>query len=106
MYGRTGRAALGALAAFLLAACGAPDAGSVAGGGAGAAPAAATGAPPPTRSGTPELRVSAVAGGLSHVWDVGFLPDGRVAPALTVFPSGDAAPGRPGPSATGRVTWG
>ena len=66
-----------ALTAFLLAGCSAPEAASVAGGGAGSAPAAATSAQP-TRTGTPELRVSTVAEGLSHVWDLGFLPDGRV----------------------------
>ncbi|OLT19615.1 hypothetical protein BJF78_36025 [Pseudonocardia sp. CNS-139] len=27
---------------------------------------------------TPDLRVTTVAAGLSHVWDLGFLPDGRV----------------------------
>jgi len=64
------------LAALLVAGCGAPEAASVAGGGAGSAPAATTAQP--TRTGTPELRVSTVADGLSHVWDVGFLPDGRV----------------------------
>jgi glucose/arabinose dehydrogenase len=30
------------------------------------------------RTGTPELQVSTVAEGLTHVWDLGFLPDGRV----------------------------
>jgi aldose sugar dehydrogenase len=65
-----------ALAALLVTACSAPETASVAGGGAGSAPAAAT--TQPTRSGTPELRVSTVADGLSHVWDLGFLPDGRV----------------------------
>ena len=60
-----------------LAGCGsAPDSTSVAAGGAGTAPAAGTAAP--ARTGTPELRVGVVAGGLSHVWDVGFLPDGQV----------------------------
>jgi aldose sugar dehydrogenase len=78
VHARTGRAALVALATFLLAACGTPDSGSVAGGGAGAAPAASTGGQAPTRTGTPELRVSTVAGGLSNVWDVGFLPGGQV----------------------------
>jgi glucose/arabinose dehydrogenase len=69
---------LAALTALLAVACGTPDSGSVASGGAGNAPAAVTGSPPPSRSGTPELRVSSVAAGLSHVWDLGFLPDGRV----------------------------
>jgi aldose sugar dehydrogenase len=67
-----------ALAATLgLAGCGsAPDSTSVAAGGAGTAPAAGSAAP--SRTGTPELRVTEVAGGLSHVWDLGFLPDGQV----------------------------
>ncbi len=33
--------------------------------------------PAPSRTGVPELQVELVAGGLSHVWDIGFLPDGR-----------------------------
>lgn len=54
-------ALLGALAALLAAvACGADPAG---------------GAP---RAAAPALRVTEVAGGLEHVWDVGFLPDGRL----------------------------
>ncbi len=67
-----------ALAVLLgLAGCGsAPDSTSVAAGGAGTAPAAESTAP--SRTGTPELRVGVVAGGLSHVWDLGFLPDGQV----------------------------
>ena len=69
---------LAALTTLLAVACGAPESGSVAAGGAGNAPAALTGSSPPSRSGTPELRVSTVAGGLDHVWDMGFLPDGRV----------------------------
>ena len=47
-----------------------------AGGGAGTASATPTAQP--SRSGTPELRVSTVAAGLDQVWDVGFLPDGRM----------------------------
>jgi glucose/arabinose dehydrogenase len=58
-----------------LSGCSAPEPNSVEGGGAGAAPAAGTVAP--TRTGTPELQVEAVASGLSHVWDIGFLPDGE-----------------------------
>lgn len=67
------------LAALIgLAGCGStPDATSVEAGGAGNAPAAAT-PTPPARTGTPELRVEEVATGLSHVWDVGVLPDGQV----------------------------
>jgi aldose sugar dehydrogenase len=77
-HGRVqGRVVLAALAVVLATACSAPDAGSVAAGGAGNAPAAPTGAAP-SRSGTPELRVTTVAGGLDHVWDMGFLPDGRM----------------------------
>jgi aldose sugar dehydrogenase len=66
--------------AVLLGACG--DASSVAGGGAGSAPAAGgqEGGPDalPRRTDTPELRVSTVADGFQHVWDLGFLPDGRI----------------------------
>ncbi|MCY7342519.1 MAG: PQQ-dependent sugar dehydrogenase [Pseudonocardia sp.] len=53
---------------------------SVAGGGAGAAPATGSvgASPAPTRTGTPELSVSVVAGDFEHVWDVGFLPEGQV----------------------------
>jgi aldose sugar dehydrogenase len=58
--------------------CTGPDATSVEGGGAGTAPAATgmTGSPAPTRTGTPDLQVEVVAAGLSHVWDIGVLPDG------------------------------
>lgn len=49
---------------------------SVDGGGAGNAPAAPVAAP--TRTGTPDLDVQVVASGLADVWDLGFLPDGRV----------------------------
>lgn len=49
---------------------------SVEGGGAGNAPAAT--ASTPTRTGTPALKVDVVASGLADVWDMGFLPDGRV----------------------------
>jgi glucose/arabinose dehydrogenase len=38
------------------------------------APATVT---PTTRTGVPQLQVELVASGLSHVWDIGFLPDGR-----------------------------
>lgn len=50
------------------------ESGSVEAGGAGAAPAATTA---PSRTGTPDLAVGVVAAGLSQVWDIGFLPDGR-----------------------------
>ena len=56
----------------------------MASGGAGAAPAAeatpgnAATTVAPARVGVPALQVSEVASGLSHVWDIGFLPDGRV----------------------------
>lgn len=75
--GPVGRAAVaaGVVAMVGVAGCGAPG------------PAAVeSGAPPtssapdnvaPARTGTPELQVELVAGGLSHVWDIGFLPDGR-----------------------------
>jgi aldose sugar dehydrogenase len=32
----------------------------------------------PSSTATPQLRVETVAGGLSHGWDIGFLPDGKV----------------------------
>jgi aldose sugar dehydrogenase len=75
-----------ALVAVLgMAACGDPQPAPGAAGDSGATPPAPIGgaaAPPiaqaPPRTGTPELRVSEVAAGLSHVWDLGFLPDGRI----------------------------
>jgi aldose sugar dehydrogenase len=70
-------AGLALAAAIGLAGCGStPDSTSVAAGGGGTAPAAGTAAP--ARTGTPELRVGVVAGGLAHVWDLGFLPGGQV----------------------------
>lgn len=63
--------------AVALAGCSVPSPGSVAAGGAGSAPAAA-GTAAPVRRGVPDLQVDVVASGLSHVWDVGVLPDGRV----------------------------
>jgi len=33
---------------------------------------------PPSSTETPQLKVETVAGGLSHGWDIGFLPDGKV----------------------------
>jgi aldose sugar dehydrogenase len=79
--GPVGRALLaaGTSAALGLTGCAGPDADSVAGGGAGAAPAATgtAGSPAPSRTGTPDLQVEVVATGLSHVWDIGVLPDGR-----------------------------
>ncbi len=33
---------------------------------------------PPSSTETPKLKVETVAGGLSHGWDIGFLPDGKV----------------------------
>ncbi len=59
-----------------LAGCAAAEPTSVESGGAGTAPAASSSALP-TRTGTPGLRVGVVAAGLEHVWDIGFLPDGR-----------------------------
>lgn len=73
--------ALVAVAATLvLAGCAAAPPESVADGGAGRAPSGGPeGAPdPPARAGTPQLRVSDVAGGFDNPWDVGVLPDGRV----------------------------
>jgi glucose/arabinose dehydrogenase len=71
--------ATGFSAVLGLTGCAGPDATSVEGGGAGTAPAAtsAAGSPAPTRTGTPDLQVEVVAAGLSHVWDIGFLPDGH-----------------------------
>ena len=40
--------------------------------------APATTSAPAARTGIPELQVEVVADGLSHVWDLGFLPDGQV----------------------------
>ncbi|GAA5138708.1 PQQ-dependent sugar dehydrogenase [Pseudonocardia adelaidensis] len=65
----------GVVAAVGVAGCGAP----------GPAPAESAAAPTttapagvaPARTGVPELQVEAVASGLSHVWDIGFLPDGE-----------------------------
>jgi glucose/arabinose dehydrogenase len=74
---RLAAAGLALTAAIGVAGCGStPDSTSVAAGGGGTAPAAGTAAP--ARTGTPELRVGVVAGGLSHVWDLGFLPGGQV----------------------------
>jgi aldose sugar dehydrogenase len=67
---------LAALAALLVVACSAPAAPPAVSDGAGTATATPT--VQPSRSGTPELRVSTVATGLDQVWDIGFLPDGRM----------------------------
>ncbi|HYH33325.1 MAG TPA: PQQ-dependent sugar dehydrogenase [Pseudonocardia sp.] len=80
--GPLGRAVLaaGVSAVLGLTGCSTPDATSVEGGGAGSAPAATSTAGStvaPTRTGTPDLQVEVVASGLSHVWDIGFLPEGR-----------------------------
>jgi aldose sugar dehydrogenase len=64
------------VAAVALTGC-AADTTSVASGGAGSAPAA-TASAVPTRTGTPDLAVTVVATGLADVWDMGFLPDGRI----------------------------
>lgn len=67
----------GVVAVVGVAGCGAPGP-APAPAESGAAPA--TSAPAttaPARTGIPELQVEAVASGLSHVWDIGFLPDGR-----------------------------
>src|SRR3954462_2439206 len=64
-----------AAAALGLTGCTAPDAATSGETGSSAPVSAPT---PLARTGTPELRASVVAGGLSHVWDLGFLPDGRV----------------------------
>jgi glucose/arabinose dehydrogenase len=72
--------AAGVSAVLGLTGCATPEPASVEDGGAGAAPAATSTAGAtvaPTRTGTPDLQVDVVAGGLSHVWDIGVLPDGR-----------------------------
>lgn len=80
---RTSAAVAAAVALFLVG-CGSPEPLSVAGGGAGSSPAGgAEGgpdepAPEPVRVGTPDLAVSEIAGGLTDVWDIGVLPDGRL----------------------------
>ncbi|MDN5930152.1 MAG: PQQ-dependent sugar dehydrogenase [Pseudonocardia sp.] len=74
---RRASAAVAVVAALVLVGCAGPSPESVAGGGAGRAPAGgAEGAPDPVRVGTPALQVSEVAGGLTHPWDIGVLPDG------------------------------
>ena len=65
----------GVVTAVGLAGCGAPDP-APAENGAPATTSAPTSAAP-ARTGVPELQVEAVASGLSHVWDLGFLPDGE-----------------------------
>src|SRR6187455_282601 len=75
---RIGRT-VAALAALVATACGAPDPAPPD----AAAPVPGTTAPvsgaaPTSRTDSPQLRVSTVAAGLSHVWDVGVLPDGRI----------------------------
>jgi aldose sugar dehydrogenase len=80
MTGRVRRVAQAVGVSALMAVTGCADPTSVEAGGAGTAPAATSGGAAtatPTRTGTPELQVEAVANGLSHVWDIGFLPDGR-----------------------------
>jgi len=63
----TGTAAVVTVAALLLAGCGA-DRGSDGG------DTTSTSGP----AGSPALRVTPVAGGLEHPWDLGFLPDGQI----------------------------
>jgi glucose/arabinose dehydrogenase len=65
----------GVVAVVGVAGCGAPNPAPA---GSGAAPTTSAPAPvAPARTGVPELQVEAVASGLSQVWDIGFLPDGR-----------------------------
>lgn len=80
---RSTTAAVLAAAALLVGGCATADPGSVDAGGAGRAPLAEAATPgttaaPVRRTGVPELRVTEVAGGLAHPWDLGVLPDGRV----------------------------
>jgi glucose/arabinose dehydrogenase len=67
---------------------------------AGGAPAAASSVATPVRTPAPSLTVETVAGGLTHGWDIGFLPDGKVLiserPAMLVLLSGT----RPGATVT------
>jgi glucose/arabinose dehydrogenase len=74
---RPTRAALVAVLAMVLAmaGCGAAEPASVEGGGAGRS--VTEGGADPTRTEAPRLQVDVVAAGLEHVWDIGFLPDGR-----------------------------
>lgn len=58
-------------AVAVLAGCSSPATG-------GGDPVAGTTPTPVPRSGTPELRVTPVAGGLDNAWDLGVLPDGRI----------------------------
>jgi glucose/arabinose dehydrogenase len=64
-------------------------------GGTGQVPRSGTSAPTtPSAAETPRLRVETVASGLSHGWDIGFLPDGEVLvsqrPARIALLSGSA----------------
>ncbi len=71
---RVGTALRGAALALvaLATACAGPE------GGTGQVPAGASApAATPSRSSAPELAVETVAGGLTHGWDIGFLPDGK-----------------------------
>jgi len=68
------RVALIAALAVALAGC---SSAPTPGGGAAPGPAAGPTGTPIPRTGTPDLAVSIVAGGLQHVWDIGVLPDGR-----------------------------
>jgi glucose/arabinose dehydrogenase len=79
VLGPVGRAALaaGVVAVIGVSGCSAPEPAPAGGGSAAAATAAPGTTGAPTRTGTPELQVEVVASGLTHVWDIGFLPDGR-----------------------------
>lgn len=61
--------------AMLMSIAGCSDESSLRGGGAGLAPADNR---IPLRGDSPALQISTVAGGLTHPWDVGFLPDGQL----------------------------
>jgi len=70
------RVMVAGVAALGMAGCGASEPAAVDSGAAPTTSAPAT-TVAPTRTGIPELQVELVASGLSHVWDIGFLPDGR-----------------------------
>jgi glucose/arabinose dehydrogenase len=76
---RRASAAVVVAAMVVMVGCAGPEPESVKAGGAASSPAGgAEGSADPTRAGTPELAVTEVAGGFADVWDIGFLPDGRL----------------------------
>jgi glucose/arabinose dehydrogenase len=96
MWGLRRVMAAGVVAAVGVAGCGAPGPPAAQ----GSAPPTTSAAAPTTRTGIPELQVELVASGLSHVWDIGFLPDGRA--LVTERPGRIALLSGIGPGATVR----